>query len=143
MNVEGREPQGIVPRAEYSQVRDRLKASLEQITDDEGANIGTKVLYAEDIYRRTNGIPPDMLVYFGDLDWRSIGTVGNDTLRVYSNDTGPDDANHDYNGIFVMAGAGIDPGALKAASIYDVAPTVLRLLGQEPPADMLGRSLVD
>ena len=142
MNIAGREPQGVVPVDEYGQVRDHLKAAFERLTDDEGRNIGTKVLYAEDIYRQTNGIPPDMLVYFGDLDWRSIGTVGNDTLRVYSNDTGPDDANHDYNGIFVMAGEGIGPGAHGPVSIYDVAPTVLRLLGQEPPGEMIGQTLI-
>jgi predicted AlkP superfamily phosphohydrolase/phosphomutase len=142
MNVAGREPQGLVPAADYQAVRDRLKAGLEEITDENGANIGTKVLYAEDIYKQNNGIAPDMLVYFGNLDWRSIGTVGNDAVQVFSNDTGPDDANHDFNGIFMMAGPGIEQRGRQAVSIYDVAPTVLKLLGHEPPADMIGRSLV-
>lgn len=142
MNVAGREPEGIVPADEYQSVRDRLRAGLERVADEAGVNIGTRVLYAEDTYRSTRGVAPDMLVYFGNLDWRSIGTVGNPSIHVFSNDTGPDDANHDFHGIFIAAGPGIERGGKETASIYDIAPTILRLLGQEPPADMIGRSLV-
>jgi predicted AlkP superfamily phosphohydrolase/phosphomutase len=139
MNVSGREPLGIVPAPEYEAVRARLREAFESITDDRGANIGTKALYAEDIYRATRNVPPDLLVYFGDLNWRSIGKVGNGTVHVFDNDTGPDDANHDYHGIFVMSRG---RGRREDLSIYDVAPTILRLLDMDIPADMIGRSLV-
>ncbi len=35
------------------------------------------------------------------------------------------------------------PNAPAAGSVLDVAPTVLRLLGVEPPVDLDGRPLVD
>ena len=38
--------------------------------------------------------PPDLFVYFGDLRWRSVGTVGTGQIHTFENDTGPDDANH-------------------------------------------------
>jgi predicted AlkP superfamily phosphohydrolase/phosphomutase len=40
-------------------------------------------------------------VYFGDLSWRSIGSVGWDRIHFHENDTGPDDANHAPHGIFI------------------------------------------
>ncbi len=26
------------------------------------------------LYRESRGVPPDLLIYFGDLDWRSVGS---------------------------------------------------------------------
>lgn len=141
MNVAGREPQGVVPAGDYAKVRGELRARFEAIADPEGVNIGTRALYAEEVYKATNGIPPDLLVYFGDLNWRSVGKVGNGAVHVFANDTGPDDANHDYHGIFIMSGKGAAPGRRENLSIYDVAPTVLNKLGLEVPEDMIGKVL--
>ncbi|MBX6342849.1 MAG: alkaline phosphatase family protein, partial [Thermomicrobiaceae bacterium] len=93
-NVQGREPRGIVPPAEYEALRQEVKAKLEAITDEQGRNIGTRVFLPQEVYKQVNGIPPDLIVYFGDLGWRSIGSGGNPTIQVRENDTGPDDANH-------------------------------------------------
>ena len=139
MNVAGREPLGVVPAGDYAGVRAELKAKFEAITDENGTNIGTKALFAEDIYRAIRNVPPDLIVYFGDLNWRSVGKVGNESMHVFANDTGPDDANHDYHGIFIMAGAGAGAGRRDDLSIYDVAPTILKLFGLEAPNDMIGK----
>ena len=40
---------------------------------------------------------------FGDLLWRSVGQVGTGTVHVFENDTGPDDANHAHEGLYVLA----------------------------------------
>lgn len=141
MNVAGREPQGVVPAADYERTRGELRAKFEQIKDQNGVNIGTRALYAEETYKATNGVPPDMLVYFGDLNWRAVGKVGNDAIHVFANDTGPDDANHDYHGIFIMSGKGIEPGRRDGLSIYDVAPTILTQMGFESPSDMIGKTI--
>ena len=42
------------------------------------------------------------MVYFDDLNWRSAGTVGHDSLYLFENDTGPDDSVHSMMGIFIM-----------------------------------------
>jgi predicted AlkP superfamily phosphohydrolase/phosphomutase len=91
-----------------------------------------------------NGVAPDLIVYFGDLDWRSVGAVGMGGIHTFENDTGPDEANHDWHGIFVLSTAGAEPplrGPLPDVSIYDVAPTLLRLLGQAVPDGLAGRPL--
>ncbi|MCX5682520.1 MAG: alkaline phosphatase family protein, partial [Planctomycetota bacterium] len=143
MNVEGREPQGVVPKKDYEKVRNELKAALEAIPDHHGKPIGTRVLKPEEIYRQTNGVPPDLIVYWGDLNWRSVGQVGMGGIHTFENDTGPDDANHDYHGIFVMydpAGPG-GGRKLEGVNIMDVAPTILRLYGLDPEADVQGKTI--
>lgn len=48
---------------------------------------------------------------------------------------------HRLHGVLIAAGPGIRPGEVVGATIFDVAPTVLTLLGLPVPADMPGRVL--
>ena len=143
INVEGREPRGIVPRREYERFRDELVGKLEAVPDHQGRPMGTRAYRPEDIYRRVNGVAPDLIVIFGDLHWRSVGTVGNESVYTFSNDTGPDDANHAQEGMYILAmpDGGIPRGRVDGPTLYDIAPTILKLLGQPIPADMIGRPL--
>lgn len=141
LNVQGREPQGLVSPAEYQVFRDRLAREIEAIPDHNGRPIGTRVLKPEQLYRRVNGVAPDLFAYFGQLRWRSVGTIGLGAVQTFDNDTGPDDANHAEDGIYILAGLGIPAGARwDGAQIMDVAPTLLRLYGMDVPADMQGRA---
>ena len=143
LNVGGREPQGVVPPGEYDAVRDDLTAKLEALTDAQGRNIGTRVFKPEKTYRQINNIPPDLIVYFGNLAWRSVGSVGLDTIHTFENDTGPDDANHAQNGLFILTVPGsAGQGCVPAHSWRAIAPTMLELLGLEVPPDIEGESLL-
>jgi predicted AlkP superfamily phosphohydrolase/phosphomutase len=142
MNVAGREPEGTIPAEDYERVRSELKAKLEALGDEQGNPIGTVAHRPEDLYAEQNGIPPDLMVYFGDLFWRSIGQVGTGTVHVFENDTGPDDANHAHNGLYILAAPGVEPGPGAQRDIRDVAPTLLELLGEPVPAEMEGASLL-
>jgi predicted AlkP superfamily phosphohydrolase/phosphomutase len=140
----GREPEGIVPPADYEKVRDELIAGIAAITDDKGANIGSRAFRPQDIYRAVRGVAPDLIVYFGDLAWRSVGAVGMGGIHTFENDTGPDEANHDWFGIFVLSSVDGTPplaGDLGDLSIYDVAPTLLRLFERPVPPEMIGKAL--
>ena len=140
LNVKGREPEGKIDPSDYERVREELKRGLEAITDDQGINIGTKVFRPEEIYSEARRIPPDLIVYFGNLSWRSVGSIGLGSILTFENDTGPDDANHDTHGIFMMAGPEVKKaGRQEGLRIVDVAPTVLNLMGIEVPGDMEGR----
>ena len=77
---------------------------------------------------------------FGNLDWRSVGTVGNPSIYTFENDTGPDDANHNINGMFLTAYPG-STSARKEISIFDFAPSVLTQLGLPIPTDMIGKPI--
>jgi predicted AlkP superfamily phosphohydrolase/phosphomutase len=144
LNVAGREPNGTVPREDYEKVRDKLVAGLKAIPDENGREIGTQVFRPEELYSEVRGVAPDLIVYFGDLSWRSIGTVGGDKIHTFENDTGPDGANHAQNGIFIYrpAGGGMPEGCRRdGLRIVDVAPTILQLFGLPIPVDMEGQAL--
>jgi len=142
INVEGREPQGVVKQRHYEGFRKELAAAIEAIPDENGRSIGTKTFRPEEVYRAVRNIPPDLIVYFGNLDWRSAGTIGNPAIHIFENDTGPDDANHDQQGLFILYDPRSDErGEVKSATLYDVAPTVLERLGQAIPPDMIGKPL--
>jgi predicted AlkP superfamily phosphohydrolase/phosphomutase len=143
MNVAGREPEGIVPREDYDQVRDEIKAGLEALQDEAGRCINTKALKPEDVYRNCNGIPPDLIVYLGNLDWRSAGSVGTGSIYIYENDTGPDDANHAEDGIFIWHRPEEQTRSARSKySIYDIAPSILTYYGIDPPDNMIGSSII-
>ncbi len=140
LNVQGREPEGVIPPTEYEATRDELIERLTAMTDPEGKPLGTVVYRPEEVYREINRIPPDLIVYFGNLAWRSVGSVGFGHLYTFENDTGPDDANHARHGVFIL----YDPretGGQRRGGLHlmDVAPTVLDRLGLPVPADMRGR----
>lgn len=139
LNVAGREPEGIVSAAEYEPLRDELKRKLETLGDPSGRSIDTRVYRPEDLWEIYRGIPPDLIVYFGNLAWRSNGSVGQGRIHTYENDTGPDDANHASHGMFIMAGPDVPRGRRDDLLIYDVAPTILDRYGLPVPERMRGR----
>ena len=141
LNVAGREPQGIVPPAEYEALRNELVAKLEALPDPQGKPMGTRAYKPEAIYRQVKGTPPDLLVIFGDLNWRSVGTVGNPEIYTRDNDTGPDEANHSQHGIYLVSHPELK-AARRDASIFDVTPTILKMLGQPLPPGSCGQPLV-
>ena len=143
LNVRGREPQGVVDPGRYEEVRDELARRLEAMPGPDGRPLGTRVIKPEDAYPDVRGVAPDLIVYFGDLDWRSVGTIGNPDVFTHENDTGPDGANHDRTGVFAMVGAPGQPaGRVEGLRLVDVGPTILSLYGIEPPEGVVGRSFL-
>ncbi|MFX1303250.1 MAG: alkaline phosphatase family protein [Promethearchaeota archaeon] len=139
LNIEGREPHGIIKQEKYEEVRDQIIEKLKSIKDNNGNSMNTKIFKPEELFKVIRGDPPDLFVYFDDLNWRSAGTVGYDSMYLDENDTGPDDAVHDWFGIYVI----YDPikkigKNLGIKSILDIAPTSLKILGVNIPNDMEG-----
>ena len=135
-NVQGREPEGVIPAAEYETFRDEMKARLEATIP------GTLVFKPEEIYRSVRNVAPDLIVHFGGLSYRSVGGVGYPELIVVENDTGPDDCNHAQHGAFILAGPRFPAvGELQGVRLLDIAPTLLELGGYDVPSSMQGRSL--
>jgi predicted AlkP superfamily phosphohydrolase/phosphomutase len=142
LNVEGREPQGVIKQRHYEDFRKEVAAAIEAIPDENGKPIGTKCFRPEDVYRQVRNIPPDLIVYFGNLDWRSAGTIGNSSTHIFENDTGPDDANHAQEGLFILHDPQSDErGEVKGAALFDVAPTILERMGLATPEDMIGKPI--
>jgi ATP sulfurylase len=140
LNVRGREPQGIIDPDDYEAVRAELQAKLAAITGPNGANIGTVAHKPQDLYREVKNIPPDLIVYFGNLTWRSVGSLGHDGIHTSKNDIGPDDANHAQQGMFILYDPRQNMGGRKSdAHLMDVTPTILDIMGLPVPRDMEGK----
>src|SRR5439155_25920348 len=136
VNVDGREPNGPIGPEDYEKVREKLVAGLKAIRYEIGHGIGTQVFRPEQLYKEVRGVAPDLIFYFGDLYWRSVGTVGGGRIHTFENDTGPDGANHAENGIFIFrpAGDGIPGGReIEGLRTTDIAPTILQSFGLPVP----------
>ena len=144
LNVKGREPQGIIEPEQYDSVRDQLCSLLSNLDDESGNLIRNSVLRPGDIYRDCRNVPPDLMVYFGDLALRSIGTVGGKAIVQDSNIPGMDSANHDFFGIFIETRLsdlrrGIRRDImLEDISCLDITPTVLHEFGLPVPHGLGG-----
>jgi predicted AlkP superfamily phosphohydrolase/phosphomutase len=141
LNVKGREPDGVIEPRDYERVRDELADGIASITDPDGNSLGSVAYRPEEIYLEVNNIAPDLIVYFGNLSWRSVGSLGLDTIHTLKNDIGPDDANHAQEGLYIYhdprsTGQGKGP----RRHLMDVAPTVLDLMDITIPDDMQGWS---
>ena len=116
------------------------------MTGPDGSVLGTRVIKPQEVYAEVRGVAPDLIVYFGDLEWRSVGTLGAatvDGMFTYENDTGPDGANHDRTGVFVMAGApGQQTGQREGLRLIDVGPTILDLFGVNALEGAEGKSFL-
>jgi len=144
-NVAGRDPHGVVPASRLCSERAELAARARELRGPAGERLDTLAATPEELYgtARCEGFPPDLTIYWDRLGLRSAGTVGHGALFLPGNDSGPDDANHDFEGIFAMAGGGAPhAGRIDGLRVEDVFSTVAALLRIETPAGVVGRSVV-
>ncbi|MGH8103447.1 MAG: alkaline phosphatase family protein, partial [bacterium] len=129
LNVAGREPAGIVKSSEVESLLKVIGRAIEAVPDDAGRPLKTRAYQPEDLYQAVRGVPPDLIVIFDDLYWRSVGSVGYPSIWTHENDTGPDDCNHAMDGIFIAAGPGASvSGETHGLAIQSVAGFVLDAL---------------
>ncbi len=139
LNISGREPSGTIAPEAYEETRDTLAAQLAAIPDPKGHPLGTQVFKPQQIYSEVNGVAPDLLVYFGDLHWRAVGGLGYETVYTFENDTGPDDANHAQQGMFILYDpAQTGAGQVSGHQLMDIAPTLLVRMGLKADPAMQG-----
>lgn len=139
LNVKGRESQGVIEPEDYEKFRDMLADRIRRIRGPNGEKWKTKVFKPEELFVECRGDPPDLMVYFDDLYWRSAGTIGHGTLYLPENDTGPDDAVHAQDGIFLFYDPKKQIGKKVNANILDIAPTILHFMDLPVPKDMEGK----
>jgi len=133
INVAGREPAGVVkPGKDYEATLCRLVDELEAFRDPEdGQPVVDHVLLGRDLYYGPAAKQaPDLVLVMRDYAYMTRGgrELGGDRLvsAPGMNHTG----NHRLDGCLVVAGQGVGPsGRLNGASIMDICPTVLGLMG--------------
>jgi len=147
LNVRGREPQGCVePGAEYESTRDAIISRLQELRDPQtGEAVVQQIYRREEIYQGGNFeqaadivfIPTRMEYFgFGEYEFGSHQVI--EAMQRGISGT------HRPNGMFLMWGTPARAGVwLEGARLYDLAPTILHLMGLPAPDDMDGRLLVD
>ncbi len=155
-NVEGREPRGIISSEDFPHERTVLRHKIEAMNGPGGKPLGNKTFLTGDLYPDGHvGDDPDLFVYFSNLAWRSAGTVGHKRLYLEENDTGPDDAVHAKQGLFIgttkkrylelvreqdaKVDAGLKGFKIQQFSIYDVFPTIMDHFGIDVPKGGRGK----
>lgn len=139
INVQGREPQGIVePGAEYEDMRNHIISKLRKTRDpDTGQLIFRSVSKKEELFTgpRMDWLPDiffeaDESYYLGYK--KRAGKKYAYTLRSPFH-------SHDAHGMFLLKGPGVVPGGELEAEIADITPTMLYLLNQQVPSYMEGK----
>ena len=141
-NMEGREPRGIIPASQYGAFQQEMKERFAALTGRDGQLLNSQIYKPNEIYSAVRNVAPDLIILFGGLYWRSIGSLGHGRLLLEENDTGPDGCNHAQYGSFILASpTSSRRGEYCGARLLDMAPTLLRLAGYDVPASMQGRAL--
>ncbi|MGQ9567491.1 MAG: alkaline phosphatase family protein [Anaerolineae bacterium] len=152
INLKGRDPAGIVePGAEYEALRDELIAGLSSLRNPlTGGPLVRRVWRREDLYTGPYVERfPDLVVEADVPDvFRPRGDYqGSDAVRILSREelaALKTSGTHRMEGILVACGPGVQAGAhVRGASLQDLAPTILHLLGEPVPAHMDGRVLTE
>ncbi len=141
-NVKGREPKGTLAPKDVPAFEAELTQKMKGIVGPTGRSLDVDVRVPKSIYREVRGDSPDLMVYFANAAWRSAGTLGYDTLYLAENDTGPDDSVHSFEGVYAVTGTASGRGTVGGEQrLIDIGPTILKVLGVEPPNGMQGRPI--
>lgn len=108
LNLREREPEGVIPPDKYEEELEALAGELRDIRGPSGERWNTLVVRPQEVYSRVEGDASDLMVFLDDLSWRAAGTLGHPTLYLEENDTGPDDAVHDWEGVGIFYHPGKD-----------------------------------
>jgi len=146
INLKGREPHGVVnPGSEYCLLRDEIVAKLKNLYDPQkGRRINGQVYTKEESYRGEFSFNAPDITYLPQLDRYQAGNViGFGSTTPFIDFTGVF-ASHNMDGIFMAKGANIKRGeVIGGATIMDLAPTILYLVGLKVPDDMDGKVLTE
>jgi predicted AlkP superfamily phosphohydrolase/phosphomutase len=142
INLEGREPHGVVSKADYEPVRDEVIARFSELTDpDDGRPVVDRILKREEVLHGPQAEnAPDLFPICREYSYElSDGTYSPSILDDYR---ALPRGFHHMDGIFGIAGPDVEPRVGAEAHLYDIAPTALYLAGCKLP-EMDGRVLED
>ena len=141
-NLAGRYPSGWLDDAGVEQTVAELLEALAGLEHEDGRPVGVDAFRNEEVFSGPQRDRcPDLCLQLDGLRLLTRNAVGGDGL-VSPPDA--DVASHAMSGFLAMAGPGVPAaGHCQALSIYDVAPTILDLLGVEGAAGLPGASLPD
>jgi predicted AlkP superfamily phosphohydrolase/phosphomutase len=147
VNLQGREPEGCVaPGVERDTVLADLRQRLEQLVDPEsGEKIIERMMTRDEVYSGPHSDDaPDLMFFTREMVYKPMGLSDFSSPRVFDAVYGTT-GHHRNNGIMIWHAPHIIPARpwQGQAFIYDLAPTILHLLGVAVPTAMDGRVLTE
>lgn len=142
INLAGREPHGIVQQSEYESVRDEVIERFSQLVDpDDGKPVVDTIHRREDVIHGTQAVnAPDLFPVCRAYSYElSDGLYSPGILDDYRS---LPRGFHHMDGVFGIAGPGVEAKDGLRASLYDVMPTALYLAGLKIP-EVDGKVLTD
>jgi predicted AlkP superfamily phosphohydrolase/phosphomutase len=146
INLKGRDPHGIVaPGSEYETVRQAIIDRLGELRDpDTGENAVTRVYRREELFEGPmTYLAPDLLIEWRDDMYMPAEQEAGDKVFVTRWREGmswPTSGSHRMDGVLIASGPGIQAGTrITSATIFDLLPTWLCLLGQPLPEGLEGQ----
>ena len=146
INLQGREPAGIVAAGDYPALQDAIVAALAKVKDGAGQPVFSRVLRRADL--ESLGAAADSA---GDVFIQAAPgyTLADDCGSSTILGPPPYDGEHglaanlpEMHGIFLAAGRGVRAGVqVGPVHVVDLAPTLDRMLGLKPPTPRAGRVL--
>ncbi|MBI2431305.1 MAG: alkaline phosphatase family protein [Candidatus Hydrogenedentes bacterium] len=144
INTAGIRPNGSVAPEDYTTIRDEIVARLKDLTNpDTGKPVGGPIHIKEEMYKGPyTPWGPDVMPLPLNEKHMPVCFFGFQSKDpVYPNNTLY--GNHQMAGVFTACGQGVRPGTIRKCRLYDMAPTVLYLLGLPVPDDMDGKVVED
>ena len=80
----------------------QLREDLERIRGPNGERCDNKAYMLLELHNELRRDPPDLMVCIDDSNRRPAGTIGWETNYLPENDRGPDDVEHDWDGVFLV-----------------------------------------
>jgi predicted AlkP superfamily phosphohydrolase/phosphomutase len=102
INLKGREKRGAVEPKYYEETLKQLRRDVASIKGPHGEKWVNSAYTPSELYPAVHGDAPDLMVYLDDLSWRPAGTLGWPSNYLPENDRGPDDAVHDWIGVYTV-----------------------------------------
>ena len=144
MNLWGRDPEGIVLPKDYEALRKHVIAQLEEIKDPlTGDTIVERVFTREEIYEGPYlDEAPDIVMLLKGM-YKASNFLQADEIIGERPDNKIKGSHRQY-GIFIARGPDIERGHIvNDASIYDIMPTILKLMNVDTPKNLDGRVLTE
>lgn len=150
VNLRGRESRGVVsPGEEYDTLCGNIADGLASFVDaDTGDRVIKHVVRRDTVYPtgpRADALP-DLTVVWGDRPVAELTEVRSNrygSIHWPAPGWNPDgrSGNHRTQGFALVRAPGFETPQLTDGTILDLAPTVYRLLGRDPPPHMAGQPL--
>lgn len=134
INLQGREPEGVVSRDEYESVRDRIVETLSGARTPDGGPVFDWVRRRESVYGGpfTDDACDILFEPAGMNHLVATNLLGKRFVPI-------DKHNHKREGVFIGAGPGFEADtSVDRLGLTDVAPIVMALAGQDVPERMTG-----